>query len=278
MSDYEKIAAAITYIAEHVSKQPSLEDIAAHVHLSPFHFQRLFCRWTGTTPKKILEALTLEHSKKLLRETDSLLDLSNAVGLSSSSRLHDHFVNLEAVTPGEYKSQGANLNIEYGIHASPFGDIFIAITKRGICRAAFVDYETPQQLVEELQKHWPKAHILKNNEATQLIVAQLFNNDRTPTKPLSLHVAGTNFQMAVWKALLRIPQGDVASYSQIAATLSIPKASRAVGNAVAANPVAFLIPCHRVILASGLTGNFRWGGTRKQAMQIWERARSEESV
>lgn len=273
MSDYDRIAKAIAYITERTTDQPSLEAIAAHVHLSPFHFQRLFCRWAGTTPKRFLQVLTLERGKQLLHEAGSLLNVSNALGLSSSSRLHDHFVQLEAVTPGEYKNKGKNLTIEYGVHPTPFGPLFVAVSSRGICRASFLDadHDIEQQLVK-LKNTWPLASFSRNDETTGAVVSTMFDKAKVTDRPLSLHIPGTNFQIAVWKALLQIPPGTVVSYSQLAAALGHPQSSRAVGSAIAANPVAFLIPCHRVIQQSGALGGYRWGPARKHAIQLWERA------
>ena len=272
MSDYERIADAISYVAETATEQPSLEDMAAHVHLSPYHFQRLFCRWAGTTPKRFLQVLTLERGKTLLDESRSLLEVADSVGLSSSSRLHDHFVTLEAVSPGEYKNKGKNVLIEYGAHASPFGSIFVAATRRGVCRVTFLDNENIEAQLAELRKVWPQATLVCNVSATRMVVDAMFQKEPMPDSPLSLHVAGTNFQIAVWRALLQIPQGTVVSYKQVATTLGRPQSSRAVGNAIAMNPVAFLVPCHRVIQQSGALGGYRWGPARKQMIQLWERA------
>lgn len=272
MSDYERIAKAISYISQNVTAQPSLDEIAAHVALSPFHFQRLFSRWAGTTPKRFLQVLTLELGKKLLEESGSLLDVSGQLGLSSSSRLHDHFVQLEAVTPGEYRSKGKDLVIEYGEHDTPFGRIFVAQTPRGVCRAAFVDVDDEGRQLEALRKTWPLATYRKNVAGTAQ-VAELLNMPPQAQlqRPLSLHVAGTNFQVAVWRALLRIPAGSAVTYSQIAKAVGAPVAVRAAGTAIGANPVAFVIPCHRVIQQSGALGGYRWGLERKQAMQVWEK-------
>lgn len=275
MSDYERIAEAISYVADQAIGQPSLEDMATHVHLSPFHFQRIFCRWAGTTPKRFLQVITLERGKSLLDESRSLLEVSDSLGLSSSSRLHDHFVRLEAVTPGEYKNKGKDLLIEYGVHPSPFGNIFVALTNRGVCRVAFLDNEDSEFQLSDLEKLWPLASFANNNVATRAVVNAMFGSITTPERPLSLHVAGTNFQVAVWRALLKIPPGSLVSYKQVAASLDSPQSSRAVANAIGANPAAFLVPCHRVIQQSGATGGYRWGQTRKQLIQIWERARLE---
>jgi len=277
MSDYERIAKAISYLSDRASDQPSLQDIAAHVHLSPFHFQRLFCRWAGTTPKRFLQAITLERGKLLLDKSGSLLDVSDALGLSGSSRLHDHFIHLEAVTPGEYKNKGKGLLIEHGVHPSPFGNIFAASTERGVCRVSFMENDSAEAQLSDLQKTWPLASFVNNAVTTRTIVEAMSGAIAAPEQPLSLHVAGTNFQIAVWRALLKIPSGTVVSYKQVAAALGRPQSSRAVGNAIGANPAAFLIPCHRVIRQSGATGGYRWGRTRKQMIQLWERSRREES-
>lgn len=276
MSDYKRIEKAMAYMAEHVSGQPGLEEVAAHVHLSPFHFQRVFCRWAGTTPKRFLQAITLERGKQLLDETHALLDVSHDVGLSGSSRLHDHFVQLEAVTPGEYKNRGQGVEIEYGIHRTPLGRMFVATTRRGICRMGFVDHADAGEVLAELRRDWPMSSLTHNDLSTRHVIDALFPDgpDR-PRGPLSLHVTGTNFQVAVWRALLRIPPGKLASYSRIARESGYPGASRAVGNAIGANPVALLIPCHRVIRQSGALGGYRWGSIRKQMVQTWEQVQHE---
>ena len=272
MSDYERIAKAITYLRENVPAQPSLDELATHVHLSPFHFQRLFSRWAGTTPKRFLQVLTLELGKKLLEESGSLLEVADKLGLSSSSRLHDHFVQLEAVTPGEYRSKGKDLVIVYGVHETPFGQLFIAQTARGVCRAAFMDSaDDADEQLEVVRKTWPLATFKSSMKATQAVAERVSANPLEVKRPLSLHIAGTNFQIAVWRALLRIPAGTAVSYSQIAEAVGSPRAVRAAGTAIGANPVAFVIPCHRVIQQSGALGGYRWGLPRKEAMQAWER-------
>lgn len=272
MSDYERIAKAISYITSNVTAQPTLDEVAAHVHLSPFHFQRLFSRWAGTTPKRFLQVLTLELGKHLLEDSTSLLEVADKLGLSSSSRLHDHFVQLEAVTPGEYRSKGKDLLIEYGEHETPFGRLFVAQTPRGVCRAAFTDEDDAEVQLEILRKTWPLAQYRSSMKNTAGVAGLLTPVD-VPNRPLSLHVAGTNFQLAVWRALLRIPAGNAVTYSQVAQAVGSPRAVRAAGTAIGANPVAFLIPCHRVIQQSGALGGYRWGPERKQALQAWERLR-----
>lgn len=271
MSDYERIAAAISYIRARANDQPALDDIAAHVHLSPFHFQRLFRRWAGTTPKRFLQVLTLESGKRLLDTSRSVLDVSDSLGLSGSSRLHDHFVDLDAVTPGEYKRKGQGLVIEHGVHETPFGHLFVAVTARGVCRMDFLDNDDAQPVLGNLSEAWPLARLVENPASTRAPVDIMLASQSAPEKRIPLHVRGTNFQMAVWRALLRIPPGSALSYSHIASALGCPGSARAVGNAVGANPVAFLIPCHRVIQQSGALGGYRWGPSRKEAIQVWER-------
>ena len=272
-SDYQRIADAIGYINANIQQQPSLDEIAAAINLSPFHFQRLFSRWAGVTPKKYLQILTVDRAKELLAASKPLLEVSDSIGLSSSSRLYDHFVQLEAVTPGEYKAQGAGINIQYDVAESPFGDIFIAVTPRGICALSFVSDGNIEPSLISLQKHWPKATLEHGSTATVKTVEAIFTGDRTIKGPLSLHVAGTNFQVAVWRALLQIDPGCINGYGQVAAAVGRPKASRAVGTAIGSNPVAFFIPCHRVLQQSGKIGGYLWGETRKHAIHAWESAR-----
>lgn len=275
MSDYDRVASAIEYIQENIRRQPELEEVAEHVHLSPYHFQRLFSRWAGVSPKRFLQALTVEHAKQLLDESLPLLEISDQLGLSSSSRLHDHFVNLEGVTPGEYKEQGADIEIVYGVAETPFGFAFVANSKRGVCRLAFLGNEDPSDEVRRLEAIWSKASLVENPDAIRKISDAVFSNTRKPDRPLSLLVSGTNFQINVWRALLNVPSGSVISYAQLASGIGRPGSARAVGNAVGANPVAFLIPCHRVIHASGKLDGYRWGSTRKRAMIAWESVNRE---
>lgn len=275
MSDYERIASAIEFIHARVACQPGLEEIAAHLRMSPFHFQRLFCRWAGVTPKRYLQTLTVERAKHLLAESRPLLEVSDSVGLSSGSRLYDHFVHLEAVTPGEYRRGGAGVTIEYGAHATPFGKVFIALTPRGICKLAFLDQDDTACQRDELARKWPHAALRASQRTTAAATAALFAGGSNPDRPLSLHVTGTNFQVSVWKALLAIPPGTVTSYTRLATDIGRPRAARAVGSAIAANPVAFLIPCHRVIQQSGRLGGYHWGETRMHAIHAWETARCE---
>lgn len=275
MSDYARIADAISFIASQVARQPTLDEIAAHVHLSPFHFQRLFSRWAGVTPKRYLQVLTLERAKALLQESRPLLEVADTLGLSSGSRLYDHFVQLEAVTPGEYKQRGAGLVIDHGVHDTPFGQAFVALTPRGVCNFSFLDDQAPQAPLTALAQSWPEAELRKAPSRTQGVIHTMFDSSKEPDRPISLHVSGTNFQISVWRALLQIPPAKVVSYTQVASAVGNPKAARAVGLAVGANPVALMIPCHRVIQQNGKLGGYHWGETRKQAIHAWEAARYE---
>ncbi len=275
MSDYARIADAIRFIASQVERQPTLDEIAAHVHLSPFHFQRLFSRWAGVTPKRYLQVLTLERAKALLQESRPLLEVADTLGLSSGSRLYDHFVQLEAVTPGEYKQRGAGLVIDHGVHDTPFGQAFVALTPRGVCNFSFLDEQAPQAPLSALAHNWPEAELREAPSRTQDVIHTMFDTSKAPDRPISLHVSGTNFQISVWRALLQIPPAKVVSYAQVASAVGNPKAARAVGLAVGANPVALMIPCHRVIQQNGKLGGYHWGETRKQAIHAWEAARYE---
>lgn len=275
MSDYARIADAIRFIASQVERQPTLDEIAAHVHLSPFHFQRLFSRWAGVTPKRYLQVLTLERAKALLQESRPLLEVADTLGLSSGSRLYDHFVQLEAVTPGEYKQRGAGLVIDHGVHDTPFGQAFVALTPRGVCNFSFLDEKAPEAPLATLAQHWPAATLQEAPSRTLNVINTMFDGSKAPDRPISLHVSGTNFQISVWRALLQIPPAKVVSYAQVASAVGNPKAARAVGLAVGANPVALMIPCHRVIQQNGKLGGYHWGETRKQAIHVWEAARYE---
>ncbi|WP_447836053.1 bifunctional transcriptional activator/DNA repair enzyme AdaA [Aeromonas salmonicida] len=275
MSDYARIADAIRFIASQVERQPTLDEIAGHVHLSPFHFQRLFSRWAGVTPKRYLQVLTLERAKALLQESRPLLEVADTLGLSSGSRLYDHFVQLEAVTPGEYKQRGAGLVIDHGVHDTPFGQAFVALTPRGVCNFSFLDDQAPQAPLTTLAQSWPAAELRESPSRTQEVIHTMFDGSKTADRPISLHVSGTNFQISVWRALLEIPPAKVVSYTQVASAVGNPKAARAVGLAVGANPVALMIPCHRVIQQNGKLGGYHWGETRKQAIHAWEAARYE---
>ena len=269
-TDYERITSAIRYIEDHAGDQPTLDEIAERVGLSPFHFQRLFRRWAGISPKRFLQFVTVEHAKKLLESSASVMDAAFEVGLSGPARLHDHFVALEAVTPGEYKSGGEGIDIAYGVHGSPFGDMFLATTERGICGLRFVDDDEDGGAIDWLARLWPGARLYESRRGTRDLAERIFDSTATPREPLKLFVRGTNFQVAVWKALLAIPPGRLVAYEQIARALGKPSASRAVGSAVGANRISYLIPCHRVIRTTGAMGGYAWGVPRKRAMIAWE--------
>jgi AraC family transcriptional regulator, regulatory protein of adaptative response / methylated-DNA-[protein]-cysteine methyltransferase len=276
MSDYDRIAKAIDYIVANADAQPNLADIAAQVAISPFHFQRLFARWTGLTPKRFLQVITVERAKRLLTETKlPLLDTSETLGLSSTSRLQDHFVTLEAVTPGEFKRAGRGLAIRHGVAESPFGRTFVATTARGICALAFIDNGSQDAEAADLARNWPSAELVADDASARHTIARVFERRVDGGAPLSVLVHGTNFQIAVWRALLAIPEGCFVSYGDIAAALGRPGAVRAVGSAVGANPCGYLIPCHRVIRSNGELGGYRWGLTRKRAINAWEAAATD---
>ena len=266
-SDYERIETAIRFIEDNAADQPSLEEIAGQVGLSPFHFQRLFRRWAGISPKRFLQFVTVEHAKELLAGSSSVMDTAFEVGLSGPARLHDHFVALEAVTPGEYKAQGKGLRIRHGVHDSPFGEVFVATTERGVCGLRFVDGKL-EQAVSWLGDLWPGARLDEDKAATRAVARQVFEEGES-TDPIPVLVKGTNFQVAVWKALLRIPAGQLVAYEDVARSIGRPSASRAVGSAVGANRISYLIPCHRVIRSSGCAGRgYAWGGS-SQARHHW---------
>ncbi len=272
--DYRRIEKAIRYIEDHTLDQPDLEELAQQVHLSPYHFQRLFTRWAGVSPKRFLQFLTLAHAKRLLKEHGSQLDTAYRTGLSSPSRLHDLFVAVDAVTPGEYRALGWGLEIAYGLHPSRFGRCLLAVTDRGLCGLSFVDEADPERSLRELRRRWPKARFVENLKRTAAMSRLVFSSPAEEDHaPIPLLLKGTNFQIKVWEALLRIPPGSVTSYHLLAAAIGNPLASRAVGTAVGANPVAYLIPCHRVILSTGAFGNYRYGTLRKKAILGWEQAR-----
>jgi AraC family transcriptional regulator of adaptative response/methylated-DNA-[protein]-cysteine methyltransferase len=273
--DFQRIERSITFLQSNYMRQPELREVARNVHLSEYHFQRLFTRWAGISPKRFLQYLTVEHAKRALKESRSLLDATMDTGLSSPGRLHDLFVTIEAMTPGEFKHDGEGLTIEYGIHPTPFGECLLGATNRGICALFFVQGNNRKEVKEELRLRWPNARLVEAPRATQLLIDRIFAGHSVANRaPLPLVLTGTNFQIKVWEALLQIPPGHVLSYEDVAARIGQPRASRAVGNAVAKNPISYIIPCHRVIQSVGVTGNYRWGPARKKAMLGWEFARS----
>lgn len=272
---YQRIAQAIEYIQQHFQHQPTLDEVAAQIHLSPAHFQRLFSEWAGTSPKKFLQYISLEHAKSILRskQSASLLETTLQTGLSSSSRLHDLFIQIEGMTPAEYKQGGAGLKIHYQFAETLFGRVLVASTIKGVCALSFTEQDEPA--LQELRAKFPNAEYLQQEDAMQQRALALLTTQPNSIEQVKLHLKGSAFQLKVWESLLKIPAGQLASYADVAAQIDQPKAARAVGTAVAHNPVAFLIPCHRVIQASGVLGNYHWGTTRKTAMIGWESAQSE---
>jgi len=271
--DYDRIEKAITYIEKNFDRQPELKEISGQIGLSEFHFQRLFSSWVGISPKRFLQFLTKEHVKQLLSGSANLLDATYDAGLSSPGRLHDLFVACEAVTPGEFKTRGKGLTITYGFHDSPFGECLIAKTDRGICWLSFVRNSGQKPLLDELAGAWKNARIVEDPSRTRSLVARIYDPGRWKSaNPLPVLIKGTNFQIKVWEALLRIPVGTVVSYEDVALYIGFPKAVRAVGNAVGKNPVSFVIPCHRVVRKTAEFGNYGGGPARKKAMLGWEAA------
>lgn len=272
--NFERIAAAIEFLGQHFREQPSLDEVAAQVHLSPYHFQRLFTEWAGVSPKKFLQFLTLDYAKKLLQENGStVFETAIETGLSGTGRLHDLFISIEGMTPGEYKNQGEALLIHYSFAESPFGNILVASTSKGICHMAFADNES--MALQELRDRFPKASYQQLVDRFQQTALQLFTRDWNQPEQVKLHLKGTEFQLKVWETLLKIPAGGLSTYRSIAQEMKHPRALRAVGTAIGQNPIAFLIPCHRVIQSSGRFGNYHWGATRKAAMIGWEAASCE---
>ncbi|WP_247651760.1 methylated-DNA--[protein]-cysteine S-methyltransferase [Chitinophaga eiseniae] len=276
MNNYDKIATAIDYIKSNFKTQPDLQEIAAAVHMSPFHFQRVFSEWAGVTPKKFLQYLTLDYAKGILREEKTtVFDAAFEAGLSGTGRLHDLFINIESMTPGEYKNGGKALHINYSFAESPFGNILVASTAKGICHMAFADQ--PEAALQALKEQFPHAEFTQMVDVIQQNTLYIFTQDWSRLSEIKLHLRGTDFQLKVWEALLKIPMGNLTTYSRLAEEINHPRASRAVGTAVAQNPVAFLIPCHRVIKASGEAGQYHWGISRKNAMIGWEAARTQST-
>ena len=270
-STYHRVAEAIEFMRAHFREQPSLDEVAQHIHLSPFHFQRLFSEWAGVSPKKFLQFLTLDYAKSLIRKKDlTLFDTAEEAGLSGTGRLHDLFIQIEGMTPGEYKNGGAALLIHYSFAESPFGLVLVASTGKGICHMAFVDNE-PVAL-QRMQDLFPNARFQQLTDSIQQDALFIFRQDWKDMNQIRLHLKGTDFQLKVWEALLRIPMGALSTYQQLAQSINHPAASRAVGSAIGQNPVAFLIPCHRVIQSTGVTGNYYWGSQRKAMMIGWEAA------
>ena len=276
VNDYERIARVIRFLDEHHTEQPTLETLAEQAGLSSFHFHRLFASWAGVTPKDFIQCLTFSHARDLLRRGESVMNVALDAGLSGPGRLHDLCVNLEAASPGEIKSNGANLLITAGFTDTPFGNCLIGETPRGICHLSFIEIKSREAATAELRRDWPNARVRWDDSAAARLAAIAFKPQGDEGKPQSLRafVRGTAFQLRVWRALLQVPAGAVTSYSRLAETIDHPQAARAVGSAVGQNRLAFLIPCHRVIRETGVLGNYRWGETRKRAMLLWESSRS----
>lgn len=270
-TNYSRIAQAISYINGNFKTQPGLEEVAEKINLSPFHFQRLFTEWAGVSPKKFLQYLTVEHAKKMLKENQAtLFETAFETGLSGTSRLHDLFVNIEGMTPGEYKNGGENLTINYSFAETPFGNILVASTAKGICHIAFAD--VAEDALEILKTKFPNAVYRQFADAAQQYALYIFTHDWDRISEIKLHLKGTDFQLKVWETLLKIPTGQLTTYGAVAKEIGMPSASRAVGSAIGANPVAFIIPCHRIIQSTGTLGQYHWGSTRKTAIIGWEAA------
>lgn len=274
--DYEQIERAIRYLETHQSEQPELTDLAAELHLSEYHLQRLFSRWVGISPKRFMQYLTKENAKQLLNQSEDVLTTSHSVGLSGPGRLHDLFITCEAMTPGEYKTRGAGIKISYGFHPSPFGECLVAVTERGICNLAFIENGDQLAALSELRTSWPAAVLETEDTKTSIVIDQLVELfHQSSSTPMRLFLSGTNFQIKVWEALMDIPAGSVVSYQRVAIQIGVAGAGQAVGNAISKNPIPVLIPCHRVIRKNGDFGKYRFGSTRKKALLGWEMAKAD---
>lgn len=275
--NYRRIAEAIEYINTHFQSQPNLDEVAEQVHLSPAHFQRMFNEWAGTSPKKFLQFISLKHAKRMLQEEQAtLFDTTFETGLSSTSRLHDLFVNIEGMTPAEYKNGGKNLQINYTFAESPFGNLIVASTSKGVCSMVFEENE--ERAVHDLQAKFPNATLHRRLDVMQQNALFIFQNDWSQLNEIKLHLKGTDFQLKVWESLLKIPMGKLSTYGKLAEQIGNPKASRAVGTAIGSNPIAYLIPCHRVIQSTGNFGGYMWGTTRKTAIIGWEGAKMNGEI
>lgn len=268
--NYYRIEKAIKYLEEHFLEQPNLDDLADKLGLSPFHFQRMFTEFSGISPKRFLQYLTSGYLKDKLSETQNLIHAAEKAGLSSQSRVYDLFVTLEGVTPQEYKSKGNGLEISYGFHATPFGRCLIGITSRGVCWLSFINEGSDEAELSNLQSHWEKSVLKADEQATALYIDKIFSNSKGTDTKLNVLVKGTNFQLKVWNALLNLHSGELVTYQHIANQIGNPKALQAVGSAVGANSLAYLIPCHRVIRKEGRLGEYRWGSSRKKVLIAYE--------
>lgn len=275
--DYDLVRRAIAFLSAKWEEQPSLERLAAHLGLSPAHTQRLFKRWCGLSPKEFVQAVTIDHARNLLSGSASVLDAAHEVGLSGGGRLHDLFIDHEAMTPGDFKRRGEGLDIAYGFHDTPFGEALILATDRGVAGLAFVDEDKGQSRAEalaDMTSRWPRAQFVEAPERTAAHATRIFNPAKwSAEQPVRLVLIGTDFEIRVWQALLRIPMGRAVTYADIARHLGHPTASRAVGSAVGRNPISFVVPCHRVLRGDGQLGGYHWGLTRKRALIGWETGR-----
>lgn len=273
--NYQRIEEAISYLETHFKEQPELEIVAEKVHLSPFHFQRIFAEWAGISPKRFLQFLTVDFLKNRIQESRNLVEAAESAGLSSQSRVYDLFTTLEAVTPQEYKLKGRGMEISYGFHETPFGHALIGVTSRGICWLSFFgDKTSPKDELEKMKAHWHNSVFRLDETATVDLAEKIFTPDLSRGEKLHVLVKGTNFQVKVWEALLRLPMGAVTTYQDIARSIDNPNALQAVGSAVGANHIAYLIPCHRVIRKDGILGEYRWEATRKKSIIGWEMAKA----
>jgi AraC family transcriptional regulator of adaptative response/methylated-DNA-[protein]-cysteine methyltransferase len=277
MSDYDRIEKTIRYLEKNFREQPSLEMAASVIHLSAFHFQRLFQKWAGVSPKQFVQYLTAQHAKKRLLESRSVLETAYDAGLSGSGRLHDLMISIEAMTPGEVKAKGKGMRIEWGVQPTPFGDALLAMTQRGVCGLSFLENRNQRVVLAGFKKEWSQALWVENEAGTLKVIRQIFGTG-SRKEDIKILLRGTEFQIKVWEALLKIPAGFVQSYQDVAKTIQKPSASRAVGNAVGQNAIAYLIPCHRVIRETGVLGDYRWGSFRKKAMLGWEEAKSQIKI
>ena len=273
---YQRIAQAIAYIQQNFQQQPQLDEVAAHIHLSPAHFQRLFSEWVGTSPKKFLQYISVEHAKQILKQQGTIFDATFETGLSSTSRLHDLFIQIEGMTPAEYKNGGESLSIHYQFADTLFGEVLIASTQKGICALTFVDDQA--DALAQLKSQFPQAVFIEQSDAFQHSALAILQHHPNQLAQIKLHLKGTDFQLKVWQSLLKIPMGQLSTYGQLAKAIDHAKAARAVGTAIGSNPVAFLIPCHRVIQATGALGGYEWGSVRKTAMIGWEGVHSHATV
>jgi AraC family transcriptional regulator of adaptative response/methylated-DNA-[protein]-cysteine methyltransferase len=280
--NYQRIEQAIQYLEKNFQRQPELDEVAEQAHLSPFHFQRIFTEWAGISPKRFLQFLTVDFLKSKLTESKNLVEAAEAAGLSGQSRVYDLFTTLEAVTPQEYKQKGSGIRMEYGIHETPFGTGLIGVTERGVCWLSFIQTdEDPKAQIEEMKNHWNNSVFHLNQDLTETFIQKIFPPLHTSAtslpeeRKLHVFVKGTNFQVKVWEALLKIPMGSVTTYQGVAEQIHSAKAMQAVGSAVGSNHIAYLIPCHRVIRKDGILGEYRWTPTRKKSMIGWEMAKIE---